>query len=555
MNHRRALALLLVAAVVPLMMSATSASVPAVRRLPASATPTSPSEIVLAAGDIASCTSTGDEVTAAMLDGQPGTVVTLGDNVYDSGTTAEFSSCYDPGWGRHKARTHPAVGNHEYGTPGAAGYFGYFGAAAGDPAKGYYSFDLGAWHLIALNSNCDAIGGCAAGSPQETWLRADLKAHPASCTLAYWHHPRFSSGPHGSDPLTQDLWQALYDFHTDVVLTGHDHDYERFAPQKADGTLDAALGIREFVVGTGGRSHYAIGTRAPNSEAANGSTYGLLKLTLSAGSYDWSFLPEPGKTFTDAGAGSCHGSPVDADADTVPDYADNCPGVANPDQHNSDGAIDNGIGAPAPDTTAPAADALGDACDPDDDNDGLPDADETASGACGPYDLSATAHPHPARDDDSNDDNRDGEAAPLMGTDAADDGPAWDTDGDAVRDGYECARGSDPRDAASRPGALPGDVNDDDGDGLTNGTERRFWGTDPSLEDSDGDGTGDCTEALDIDGNGVLNFPGDTILAARAASRLAGRAWEFDLDANGVLNFPGDVIAYASRTAGAIPCL
>ena len=152
------------------------------------------SQTLLAAGDIASCGSNGDEQTANLLDDQAGTVITLGDNAYDSGSTSEYANCYDPTWGRAKARTHPAPGNHEYNTAGATGYYGYFGAAAGDPETGYYSYDLGSWHLIALNSNCSAIGGCGAGSPQEQWLRADLAAHPTDCTLAYWHHPRFSSG-------------------------------------------------------------------------------------------------------------------------------------------------------------------------------------------------------------------------------------------------------------------------------------------------------------------------------------------------------------------------
>ncbi len=555
MNHPRVLLLLSAPALVVASMSARhSAALPASdvsAQMAAAAAP----QILLAAGDIASCSSTGDEITATMLDSEPGTVITLGDNVYDSGTAAEFNSCYNPSWGRHKARTRPAAGNHEYETANASGYYGYFGAASGDPTKGYYSFDLGAWHLIALNSNCDEIGGCDTGSSQELWLRADLQAHPASCTLAYWHHPRFSSGSHGSDPLTQDLWQALYDYRADLVLSGHDHDYERFAPQTADGELDAALGIREFVVGTGGRSHYALGARQPNSEAANGTTYGLLKLTLSVGGYAWSFLHEPGKTFTDTGTGVCHGSPVDADGDTVADYADNCPGTANPDQHNSDSVVDNGIGATAADTTAASGDAMGDACDADDDNDGLTDAAETAAGACGAVDLSSTQHPHPARDDDTSDDDGDGEPAALMGSDLADDGPAWDTDGDGVRDGYECAHGSNPRDSTSRPPPRPDDGDDDDGDGLTNGMERRFWGTDPSLTDSDGDGIGDCVEALDIDGNGIANFPGDTILATRAATRLVGRAWEFDFDGSARLNFPGDVIAHAKRTSGIVPCL
>jgi len=266
--------------------------------------------VLLAAGDIASCSSGGDEATAALLagvlaGGVSGEVVTLGDNAYESGTAAEFANCYDPSWGQQKARTRPATGNHEYLTAGAAGYFGYFGAAAGDPAKGYYSYDLGTWHLVALNSNCAPVGGCGVGSAQEQWLRADLAAHPAACTLAYWHHPRFSSGQHGSDPAYTALWQALYDAHADVVLNGHDHDYERFAPQDPAGAYDPLRGLREFVVGTGGKNHYTFTTVRPNSEVRNSDTFGVLQLTLHATGYDWRFLPEAGKTFTDAGTATC----------------------------------------------------------------------------------------------------------------------------------------------------------------------------------------------------------------------------------------------------------
>jgi len=262
---------------------------------------------VLAAGDIASCSSSGDESTAKLLDGQTGTVLTLGDNAYESGSAAEFANCYDPSWGRAKGRTEPAVGNHEYNTAGASGYFGYFGAAAGAPDKGYYSFELGGWHLIALNSNCSQVGGCAAGSPQEQWLRADLAAHPASCTLAYWHHPRFNSGAsHGNNTAVSNFWDALYLYGADVILNGHEHVYERFAPQTPAAVADPTAGIRQFTVGTGGASHYTFGTIQPNSEVRDGTTYGVLKLTLHATSYDWQFVPVAGGTFTDSGTGSCH---------------------------------------------------------------------------------------------------------------------------------------------------------------------------------------------------------------------------------------------------------
>ena len=265
---------------------------------PASAT-------LLAAGDVASCRSTGDEATAALLDGLAGTIVTLGDNVYERGAAEEFAACYDPSWGRHRDRTRPAPGNHDYGTPGARGYFDYFGAAAGDPGLGYYSFDLGAWHVVALNSNCGAVG-CRRGGAQEAWLRADLAAHPAPCTLAFWHHPRFSSGLHGPNDDVAPLFATLHELGADVVLAGHDHSYERFAPLDPDGRPDAAAGVRSFVVGTGGRSHYAVGPRLAGSEAADGTAFGVLELTLHDGGYDWRFHPAGGSTFSDAGSDRCH---------------------------------------------------------------------------------------------------------------------------------------------------------------------------------------------------------------------------------------------------------
>ena len=262
--------------------------------------------VLLAAGDIASCDSPGAEATAALLDGLPGTIAALGDTAYDAGTAAEFARCYAPSWGRHKGRTRPAPGNHEYETPGAAAYFAYFGAAAGEAGTGYYSYDLGGWHLVALNSNCAQAGGCQAGSPQERWLRADLAAHPTACALAYWHHPRFSSGPHGGDGALEPLWQALYEAGAEVVLVGHDHLYERFAPQDPRGGADPARGIRQFTVGTGGKSHSRVVRNAANSEVANSDTFGVLRLTLRPAGYAWEFVPVAGGRFTDAGAGACH---------------------------------------------------------------------------------------------------------------------------------------------------------------------------------------------------------------------------------------------------------
>jgi len=238
-----------------------------------------------------------------LLDAIAGTVFALGDNAYVSGTATEYANCYDPTWGRHKARTKPAPGNHDYATAGAAGYFGYFGAVAGDPTKGYYSYDLGDWHVIALNSNLSM----SVGSTQEQWLAADLAASTKSCTLAYWHHPRFSSGTtHGSDSRSQAIWQDLYNAGAELIVVGHEHNYERFAPQTPAGVADPARGIREFVAGTGGESHYPFGTPIANSEVRNSTTFGVLKLTLSAGAYSWAFVPVAGSTFTDSGSGTCH---------------------------------------------------------------------------------------------------------------------------------------------------------------------------------------------------------------------------------------------------------
>ncbi len=233
-------------------------------------------------------------------------VFTLGDNQYDSGTLAQYRQVYDPTWGRVKDITHPAIGNHEYLTSGATGYFDYFGPAAGDQQKGYYSYDIGSWHIVVLNSECAQVGGCDAGSSQEQWLQADLAAHPTRCTLAYWHEPRFSSGTAGNNAAYDAFWRDLYRAGVEVVLNGHDHDYERFAPQDPNEAFDGARGIREFIVGTGGESHDSFNTVEPNSEVRNNNTFGVLKLTLHPSSYDWRFVPQAGESFTDSGSGSCH---------------------------------------------------------------------------------------------------------------------------------------------------------------------------------------------------------------------------------------------------------
>ena len=263
--------------------------------------------VLIGAGDIADCSDlAGAEATAKLLEANPGTVMALGDLAYPNGTPDDFK-CYHKTWGRVKDRTRPAVGNHEFHSTGASYYFQYFGNAAGDPKTGYYSYDLGTWHVIVLNSECTEVGGCEAGSPEEKWLRADLAAHPVGCTLAYFHKPRFSSGlNHGNDPEVGAFWQALYDANAELILNGHDHDYERFAPQDPNGNSDPKRGIREFVVGTGGKNHREFGIHKSNSEVRNNDAFGVLKLTLKATGYDWKFIPEAGKKFTDSGSGSCH---------------------------------------------------------------------------------------------------------------------------------------------------------------------------------------------------------------------------------------------------------
>ena len=283
--------------------------------------------VVAAAGDIACAPSssyfngglgtstkcrakyTSDLLVGASLS----SVLPLGDEQYDTGKYTSFLGSYDKSWGRVKPITRPAAGNHEYKTSGASGYFDYFNGKgifsgpAGDRNKGYYSFNVGSWHIIALNSSdhCQYVA-CGSGSAQEKWLRTDLATHPAKCTLAYWHHPRFNSGHDGNATFMQAMFQDLYSSGADLVLGGHAHDYERFAPQDPNGRLDRSRGIRQFVVGTGGAFFTALGSPKPNSEVRNGSTYGALFLTLHATSYDWRFVHEAGKSFSDSGSQSCH---------------------------------------------------------------------------------------------------------------------------------------------------------------------------------------------------------------------------------------------------------
>jgi hypothetical protein len=286
--------------------------------------------VIATAGDIAcdpgsssfnggngSTSSCRDKYTSNLILGDPNiaAVLPLGDNQYYCGGFSAFQASYALSWGRLKSITHPSVGNHEYLTSGgtgcdttntgAAGYFKYFGAAAGDPKKGYYSYDVGSWHLIALNSQCSTAGGCGSTTAQGQWLRADLAAHSNQCLLAYWHIPLFSSGGRANSN-SRSFWDALYAAKADVILSAHDHIYERFAPQTPAGALDRANGIREFIAGTGGANHTSLATLAANSEILNTNTFGVLKLTLYPDQYSWQFVPEPGRSFTDAGSQSCH---------------------------------------------------------------------------------------------------------------------------------------------------------------------------------------------------------------------------------------------------------
>jgi hypothetical protein len=267
-----------------------------------------PPPVVVAAGDIADCTREGDEATARIVGGIEGTVLTLGDNVYPDGTSQDFGECYEPTWGQFKERTRPVPGNHEYETGGASAYFDYFGKAAGDPDKGYYSYDLGSWHLVALNSNCGEVLRCGPGSPQGRWLEKDLASNDeAACTLAYFHHPLFASGSYRPGiGRVERLWEILYAAGVDVVLNGHDHNYQRFAPQDPGGRADPEEGIRQFVVGTGGRSNYQISHPIANTEVYNDDTFGVLELTLHPNRYDWEFVPVEGETFSDSGVARCH---------------------------------------------------------------------------------------------------------------------------------------------------------------------------------------------------------------------------------------------------------
>jgi acid phosphatase type 7 len=285
--------------------SALLAALAAALAVPASGSVTARSATLIAAGDVAACDSRGDEQTGKLVRRLHGTVAVLGDAVYERGTDAEFRRCYAPTWGPVRPRTRPAVGNHEYGTPDAAGYFRYFGRAAGPAGKGWYSYRLGTWHVVVLNTNCSIVG-CDRGSEQYRWLAADLARHKARCTIAYGHHPRLSSGFHGPDPTVVPLWRLLYAHGADVALAGHDHHYERFAPIDPAGRIDQRRGIRSFVVGTGGKTPYPILRHLVASRVHHAGVYGVLVLRLLPGRYTWRFVSVPGGDFRDAGDARCH---------------------------------------------------------------------------------------------------------------------------------------------------------------------------------------------------------------------------------------------------------
>jgi acid phosphatase type 7 len=268
--------------------------------------PTGPTVVLVGAGDIADCGSINDEATAALVETIPGIVFTAGDNAYNVGSAAEYRKCYDPSWGRFRDRTWPAIGNHDALTAAGANYFAYFGSAAGAAPDGWYSFEAGTWHVIVLNSNCPGPNGCGEGSAQLAWLRADLTGHPDGCTLAIWHHPRFSSGEHGNNRGVSPFWEALYAAGADLIVNGHDHDYERFAAQTPSGTLDPTRGIREIVVGTGGKSLRRFDKLVPNSEVRDASSYGVIRLELAPRGYSWQFLAVQAKGFSDSGSDVCH---------------------------------------------------------------------------------------------------------------------------------------------------------------------------------------------------------------------------------------------------------
>ncbi len=268
----------------------------------ATSTPSGSDPYILLTGDSRSGCDAGSPAVVTLLNKYPSVPLLHNGDFTNTGAASEYTNCYDQVWGGQKSRTYPVPGNHEYDTSGASGYFGYFGSRAGPAGKGYYSFNYGGWHIVALNSEISH----ASGSAQEVWLRNDLAANTAKCTLAFFHRPRFSSGEHGNNTDVGIFWTDLYNANAEIVMDGHDHDYERFAPQSPSGALDNTRGIREFVVGTGGVAERPFGTTKANSQVRNNSAWGVLKLTLHASGYDWQFLPAGSATFSDSGSDACH---------------------------------------------------------------------------------------------------------------------------------------------------------------------------------------------------------------------------------------------------------
>jgi acid phosphatase type 7 len=261
---------------------------------------------LVGAGDIGRCDDSSDRKTARLVGKIGGTVFTLGDHAYHDGTRTQFRDCYDPTWGKFKKRTRPTAGNHDYQTAGAKPYFNYFRWRAGRPT-GYYSYDRGSWHIVALNSNCEEVGGCGKRSAQGRWLRGDLAKNQASCTLGYFHHPLYASGRGEDSPEVKPFWRILYNHHADVILSGHAHRYERFARITPSGALSSARGIRQFIVGTGGAEReFQQGPDEPRVQAKKAGAPGVLKLDLGSGFYHWKFVPVVGRNYTDSGSARCH---------------------------------------------------------------------------------------------------------------------------------------------------------------------------------------------------------------------------------------------------------
>ncbi len=270
--------------------------------------PTGDVAVLVGAGDLADCARSQDELTADLVESIPGIVFTVGDHADPDGTPQQFEECYGPSWGRPsiKERTRPAAGDNDYDTADAAGYFGFFGAAAGDPGEGYYAYDAGTWRVYVLNSNCANVGGCGEDSRQAAWLRQDLEAEPRRCVVAIWHNPYFTSGPsEGGDASVRSFWRILQEAGAELVLNGHDHHYERFAPQTATGTPDPD-GIVQFIVGTGGSRPDDLLTTAPNSEVRAFDVFGVLRLELAPDGYAAEFIGVAGRDFRDRSSGKCH---------------------------------------------------------------------------------------------------------------------------------------------------------------------------------------------------------------------------------------------------------